>query len=162
MAFAANNAIAPYLIQFMCIFLAPAIIAASCYMAMGRVVLHVTPLKYRTIKKLWVTPRWMTPVFVGCDIVAFLIQVLGASRVTSTDPSVVKTAFMTMKIGLGVQLACFGLFIVIAVRFHFVSQQFRAQWPDQQWPKFLWAINFAAVLIFVSSFLSDQSMFVGV
>lgn len=140
----------PFLIQYMCIFLAPAIIAASCYMAMGRVILHVTPMKYQTMSKLWVTPRWLTPVFVGCDVIAFIIQMLGASQVTSSKPDTVKTAFMIMKIGLGVQLACFGFFIIVAARFHFVSRTFRPYWPDNEWTKFAWAINVSALLIFVS------------
>ena len=140
----------PFLLQFMFIFLAPAIIAASCYMAMGRVILHVTPPKYQTIKKLWVPPRWMTPIFVGCDVVAFLIQVLGASRVGSDDFKVVKQSYSIMKIGLSVQLACFGFFIIVATRFHFVARTFRQYWPDDKWTKFGWGINVASVLIFVS------------
>lgn len=149
--------VVPFLVQFMCIFLAPAIIAASCYMAMGRVILHVTPMKYRTIAKLWVVPRWMTPIFVGCDVIAFVIQMLGASQVGSSNPNTIKTAFMIMKIGLGVQLACFGLFIVVAARFHFVSRTFRSYWPDSEWTKFAWAINVSAMLIFVSLSLSQCS-----
>ncbi|KAH6689925.1 RTA1 like protein-domain-containing protein [Leptodontidium sp. MPI-SDFR-AT-0119] len=140
----------PYSIQFLCVFLAPAVIAASCYMAMGQVVLHVTPLRLRTFKTLWVTPRWMTPIFVGYDVLAF-VQILGGVQVTSDNPQTVLNAFKIMKVGLAIQLLCFGLFLVIAIRFHFVSRSFRQNWPDSKWTKFLWAVNVSAILIFIRS-----------
>lgn len=76
--------------------------------------------------------------------------VLGGSQITSDNPNTIKNAFMIMKIGVGLQVVCFGLFLIIAVRFHFVARTFRQYWPDERWTKFLWAINVACVLIFVS------------
>lgn len=133
----------------------------------GRVMLHVTPAKYSSVRYLWVTPRWMSmslmnsqyfsanvnsqaPIFVACDVIAFIIQVIGGLRSAISDtPSAKQSAFDIMKIGLAIQLACFGLFLIVSFRFHFIAKHFRESWPDQQWPKFLWALNIAACLVFV-------------
>lgn len=56
-----------------------------------------------------------------------------------------------MKIGLAIQLVCFGLFLLISFRFYFVSRHFRDHWPDQLWIRFLWALNLSACLVFVRS-----------
>lgn len=117
----------------------------------GRVILHVTPSSFRNIKNLWVPPRWMTPIFVTCDIVAFLIQVFGATSATSKDPKVVQRGYNVMKVGLVIQLVCFGFFLVVSLRFHFISKKFESSWPDRQWKKLLMAINIASGLIFVCS-----------
>ncbi|KAI9649427.1 hypothetical protein NHQ30_002003 [Ciborinia camelliae] len=140
-----------YIIQFTLIFLAPALMAASCYMAMGRVILHATPTSSRTIKNLWVPPRWMTPIFVTCDVIAFLIQVFGATSATSKDPKTVQKGYNIMKVGLVIQLLCFGFFLVVSLRFHVVSKRFQNSWPDTQWKKLLMAINIASALIFARS-----------
>ncbi|ESZ96365.1 putative RTM1-like protein [Sclerotinia borealis F-4128] len=140
-----------YIIQFVLFFLAPALMAASCYMAMGRVIVHATPSSSRNIKTLWVLPRWMTPIFVTCDVIAFLIQVFGATSATSKDPKTVNRGYSVMKVGLAIQLACFGFFLVVSLRFHIVSKRFQSSWPDTQWRKLLMAINVASVLIFARS-----------
>jgi hypothetical protein len=36
--------------------------------AQGRIVFHVVPSEARTTRLLWVPPRWLTPIFVVCDI----------------------------------------------------------------------------------------------
>lgn len=99
---------------------------------------------------LWITPRYLTPIFVGCDVIAFLVQVGGSSQISSENRATVELAFTIMKAGLAVQLACFGLFLVVAIRFHFKVRTFRQYWPDENWTTFLWVVNVAAVLIFVS------------
>ncbi|KAH6698508.1 RTA1 like protein-domain-containing protein [Leptodontidium sp. 2 PMI_412] len=141
---------AAFIVQFLTIFLAPALMAASCYMAMGRVVLNVTPKAYCNATSLWVTPRYMTPVFVACDVISFLIQVVGGVSSVSNG-SAKKRGYTIMKIGLAVQLLAFGFFIVISFRFHVFSKKFRDSWPNTTWVQFLWAINIGCCLIFVRS-----------
>ncbi|CZT02522.1 related to RTM1 protein [Rhynchosporium agropyri] len=138
-----------YILQFVMIFIAPAVMAAACYMAMGRVALHAAPKEFQTMKHLWIPPRYMTPLFVTCDIAAFVTQVMGGVDSTDKDIEVAKKGLDTMKIGLIIQLICFGFFLVISIRFHSVSKRFEQFWPDKQWPNFLWAINVAGTLIFV-------------
>jgi RTA1 like protein len=86
-----------------------------------------------------------------CDVVAFLIQVLGGVMATSTTISTVNTGFRVLQIGLAVQIAAFGFFLLISFRFHIISRTFRSSWPDTRWVTLLWAINGASTLIFVRS-----------
>ncbi|KAJ8069123.1 hypothetical protein OCU04_002797 [Sclerotinia nivalis] len=141
-----------YIVQFTLIFLAPALMAASCYMAMGRVVLHATPLSARSVKNLWVPPRWMTPIFVTCDVIAFLIQVFGAISAISKVASTAQRGYSIMKVGLVIQLLYFGFFIIVSLRFYFISQRFQNPRADTRWKKLLMAINTASALIFVRFF----------
>ncbi|PVH72811.1 RTA1-domain-containing protein [Cadophora sp. DSE1049] len=124
-----------YILQFVMIFIAPAVMAAACYMAMGRIALYAAPKEYQTVKHLWIPPRYMTPLFMTCDIGAFVTQVMGGSDSTDSDREKAKQGLEVMKIGLIIQLVCFGFFLVISIRFHS--------------PKFLWAINVAGMLIFI-------------
>jgi len=90
-------------------------------------------------------------VFVLCDVAAFLIQVLGGVLATSTNPSTIQTGFRVLQVGLGVQIAAFGFFLLISFRFHIVSRGFREEWPDTRWTAMLWAINAGSTMIFLRS-----------
>lgn len=58
----------PYVISFLLIVLAPVVIAASIYILFGRIVFYVTPIKKQTASFLWVPPRFLTLIFVSCDL----------------------------------------------------------------------------------------------
>ncbi|PQE12563.1 RTA1 domain protein [Rutstroemia sp. NJR-2017a BBW] len=60
-----------YVIQFTLIFLAPVFMAAACYLVFGRIIYHVVPKEARNTKLLWISPRFVTPTFVLCDIGGF-------------------------------------------------------------------------------------------
>ncbi|TVY84656.1 Protoporphyrin uptake protein [Lachnellula suecica] len=119
-----------YVLQFSLIILAPVLMAGACYVVFGRIVYHVVPTEARTTSLLWISPRWLTPIFVVCDIVALFLQLVGAVIITSIDigdPDAVKKANRgkhIAEIGVAVQLICFGLFSIIAVRFNFTSKRF--------------------------------------
>jgi len=70
---------------------------------------------------------------------------------TSNTASTIKTGFNVLKIGLGVQIAAFGFFLIISFRFHIVSRSFRDEWPDNRWIAMLWAINAGSCMIFLRS-----------
>ncbi|TVY20544.1 Protein RTA1 [Lachnellula arida] len=119
-----------YVLSFALIVLAPVLMAAACYIVFGRIVYHVVPTEARTTRLLWVPARWLTPIFVLCDIVALLLQMIGAIKVTSISPgdadatSKANQGKTIAEIGVAVQLVCFGLFSIIAVRFNFTSKRF--------------------------------------
>jgi hypothetical protein len=98
----------------------------------------------------------LTPIFVTCDIskppfphtpqkhnaltlipVALFIQLTGAVTVASINPtdsdaqSEANKGKIIALIGLGVQISCFGLFSVIAVRFNFASKRFEAAYEGR-------------------------------
>lgn len=92
--------------QTLCILVAPALIAASIYMVLGRLVLVVRAEHYTPIR-----PTWMTKIFVLGDLISFIVQVMGAGMLTNNF-SRGKTIIL---VGLVAQLIFFGLFVGIAV-----------------------------------------------
>jgi hypothetical protein len=57
-----------YVVQFCLIVLAPVLMAAVLYVAFGRIVCQVVPKEARNTRLLWIPPRFVTPIFVICDI----------------------------------------------------------------------------------------------
>lgn len=143
--------------------LAPSFIAASVYQAFGRLVWTVTPLDKINFRTLWVFPRLITPFFVLFDLLAFLIQVWGVLVVSAAytkadndpekvDVDDVKTGSNILKIGLIVQLVCFGFFALIGIKFVITSRNWASPIDRRgkvlgTWRRLSWAINIAATLI---------------
>ncbi len=143
---------------------------------------HVVPKESRTIRTLWIPPRFVTPIFVVCDIFALLIQLFGTVKITSispTDPNLAADAKKGKKIaqiGVAIQLACFGLFSVIAIRFNFTSKKFAAGFEQRlsnieekyctidggekrlkkNWQAILRCVNVASLMILVSETSYDN------
>ncbi|XXG96477.1 hypothetical protein Hte_002760 [Hypoxylon texense] len=167
-----------YAVQFCVIILAPVLMAGVTYVVFGRIVVHVVPAQQRTTRLLWVPPRWITPIFVACDVVALVVQLIGAIMVSSTqatDTNAAKKLNTGKNIalaGLAIQIAAFGLFTIVAARFHFTSRQFAAGLQaryegagsgsttsvkgsprklNPNWRRLLFAINLSCVLILVRS-----------
>ncbi|KAI4859576.1 RTA1-domain-containing protein [Hypoxylon rubiginosum] len=167
-----------YAVQFCVIILAPVLMAAAIYVVFGRIVVHVVPAQQRTMRLLWVPPRWITPIFVACDVVALVVQLIGAVMVSSTqatDKNAAKklnTGKNMALAGLAIQIAAFGLFTIVAARFHFTSRQFvtnlQSRYEDAgsggtvsvkgsprkinpNWRRLLYAINISCVLVLIRS-----------
>lgn len=123
--------------------------AGVIYVVFARIIFHVVPADSRTAKLLWVPgkyiyriiksssgpnllrpARWITPIFVTFDILALFLQATGAAMVAGvqgTDTSAkdqMNRGKTLAQSGIGIQLAAFGLFSIIAARFHFTSKQF--------------------------------------
>ncbi|KAG0649848.1 rta1 [Hyphodiscus hymeniophilus] len=122
-----------YVVQYCLIVLAPVFMAAVCYVLFGRIVFHVVPREARTTKLLWIPPRFVTPLFVASDILALLLQLVGAVKVTTVDPTDADAKSKASKgkkiaqIGVALQLAFFGLFTIMAFRFNFISKRFDSE-----------------------------------
>lgn len=153
--------------------LAPVVMAAACYICFvsilrksylsklielqGRVVFHVVPKPARTLKLLWVSPRWLTPLFVGGDAgkcwhvhimteddesfaVALVLQLIGVILVTTGDQAAVNAKTRAdrgkrfAQSGIALQVLFFGLFSVIAVRFNFTSKRFASDFEQRIQP----------------------------
>lgn len=122
--------------------------------------------------------RWVTPIFVAFDIAALLLQLVGAVMIAGssiTDPNyldkVHKGKWIALA-GVSVQILAFGLFSIIAVRFHIVAKRFKADLerrlqsiPGEKyvtvegiegrklrpnWEMLLYAVNISCALIMVS------------
>ncbi|KAJ5693607.1 hypothetical protein N7536_004019 [Penicillium majusculum] len=64
-----------YVIQTILILLAPPLYAASIYMVLGRLILHLRAESYSLVPL-----KWMTSIFVTGDVIAFLMQAAGMSH----------------------------------------------------------------------------------
>lgn len=140
---------------------APSFMAAACYMTFGRIMWYVTPSDRRSFRSLWLPARWVAPLFVLFDMGAFVIQFLGVAAAASayTHPRAggpqqtkVASAVRVLKLGLIVQLLCFGVFALIGSRFMFISRAWTPVSIDPQprWRRLAWSVNASATLITVS------------
>lgn len=75
--------------------------------------------------------RWVTPIFVAFDIAALLLQLVGAVMIAGTSitdsnylDKVHRGKYIALA-GVSVQILAFGLFSIIAVRFHIVARRFK-------------------------------------
>ncbi|KAJ5805225.1 ZIP metal ion transporter, partial [Penicillium riverlandense] len=164
-----------YVVQFALIILAPVLIAACCYIVFGRILFLVVPSESRTLRLCWVPPRFITPIFVGFDILALLLQLVGAVMIASVSPTDthaahrLNTGKRVAQVGVVIQLVAFGLFSVAAVRFNFTSKRFNkslgeryesvgekeylidGRTRDKHWPALLRVVNFTSFLILIRS-----------
>lgn len=162
-----------YVLQFALIILAPVLMAACCYVLFSRILFLVVPHEARTFKLCWVPPRFITPLFVGFDVVALLLQLIGAvmlSSVSSGETSAsekLNRGKYFAQAGVIIQLIAFGLFSVAAVRFNFTSKRFLKSISERyesageklyiidgivkkkHWPALLRTVNFTTLLILV-------------
>ncbi|TGO80691.1 hypothetical protein BELL_0002g00130 [Botrytis elliptica] len=122
-----------YVAQTALIVLSPVLMAAACYIIFGRIIYHVVPKEARTTKLLWIPPRFITLIFVVCDILALLLQLIGVVRIISIDITSADAQSKLSKgknialAGLAIQMACFGLFSIIAIRFNLTSRRFTSE-----------------------------------
>ena len=95
-----------------------------------------------------VRPKWLTKIFLGGDILCFLVQALGASSMAKTDAS--KATKDRGKIiilaGLILQLFVFGFFLVVAAIFHARARKAK-EISRFQWQKYMLMLYAASGLI---------------
>lgn len=173
-----------YVLQFALIILAPVLMAACCYVIFSRILFLVVPRQMRTFKLCWVPPRFLTLIFVGFDVVALILQLVGALMISSVEPGdtsgqdKLDRGKTIATIGVVIQLVAFGFFAIAAVRFNFTSKKFKKSLEERfevvgekqyaidgivkhkHWPALLRVVNLSTVLILVSN-LSHKDLILG-
>ncbi|KAL2698061.1 hypothetical protein AAEP93_010771 [Penicillium crustosum] len=99
----------PYIMQTLCLLLAPALLAASIYMLLGRIILVLQAESHSILKK-----KWLTKIFVTGDVMSFLLQGAGGGIQSSGSLDSMKAGERIIIVGLFVQIIFFGFFIVVA------------------------------------------------
>ncbi|KAF5024655.1 hypothetical protein F66182_3277 [Fusarium sp. NRRL 66182] len=160
----------PYAVQFTLVILAPVLMAGVIYVVFARTVYWVVPPESRTLRFLWVPPRFITLLFVGCDILSLLFQLVAAVFIAGTDPtdsnaeSKLNLGKILGLIGVSIQIAGFGLFTVSAIRFHFTSRQLSDSFVRENqhkhgivknWKTLLWVVNASCLLILIRSIFRE-------
>ena len=126
-----NWTLGPYIVDTILVLVAPALFAATIYMELGRIIELTKGERYSIVRK-----KWLTKIFVGGDVLSFLMQSGGetltsgvccwVTALTRTGGGIMagKTA-SSVKLGqhivvggLIVQIVFFGFFVVVAAVFH--------------------------------------------
>ena len=143
----------PFAASLSLVVLAPVLIAAGCYLLIGRLIQTVLPSStgYRVFG---VHGRKITRIFVASDVLTFLIQCAG-SGVASSVEWVGSTAQVGVYIligGLALQALCFIFFLSIFTRFVVLATKkgLVAEDAPQGWKKVVLAVYVASFMILVS------------
>ncbi|KAJ5638831.1 RTA1-domain-containing protein [Penicillium herquei] len=137
----------PYVIQSTLILIAPAFLAASIYMTLGRIIVMVDAEKLAVIKF-----KWLTAIFVCGDVLSFLMQASGAGlMVSSSSPSLGEDVIVG---GLIVQIIFFGIFTITAIVFQARIAKRptgRSMQLESIWHRHLMALYICSAFILVRS-----------
>ncbi|KXH31132.1 hypothetical protein CSIM01_13443 [Colletotrichum simmondsii] len=140
--------------QALCLLMAPALFAASIYMVLGRLIIHLRSESLSPIK-----PSQLTKIFPIGDILSFIIQIMGAGMLASS--STMNTGKTAMLLGLIVQLIFFGLFVLSSAVFHsrvskhmlpnLIEEEANTGWRRwfNDWRGVMSVLYIASVMIFV-------------
>lgn len=120
------------------------LLAATVYMTLGRLARNLDAADYCLIR-----PTWISKIYILIDIASFGCQMAGSAAQASGAEGA-KKGISIVKIGLGIQLAAFGLFLLMAAVLHIrlnhtptcVSGR-----PRLHWRKHLWALYAVSILI---------------
>ncbi|KAL8902874.1 MAG: hypothetical protein Q9171_007578, partial [Xanthocarpia ochracea] len=148
-----------YSISQLLIMLGPSVLAAGLYQAFGRLLYYTVPPSHRTFRTLFMPARFIAPVFVVLDVVAFFIQLIGLGIAlqsinkdeedkTQEDKDAQKRGVDILRVGLIVQLLVFGVFAVLCMRIVLISKRWQFAWPDAgKWRDLGWIVATGSFLI---------------
>lgn len=160
------NSSSLFIIQTVLLLVTPAVYAAACYQAFGRIVLWVVPPQFQTAKHLWLPSRYITPLFVGCDVFAFFVQVVGGSMLAgANDSAKLTTGKNIILLGIAIQMITFGFFVLASIRFSFFLRTTLREVPlpaERNWRLFLRVINIASVIILFRTVARFAEFVIGV
>lgn len=145
-----NWEMGPYILQTIMILVAAALYAASIYMVLKRIVVATNGERHSIIPV-----KWLTKLFVISDVISIFMQLAGGALLAMADlPADFHTGEMVIVGGLFVQLAGFGLFLVVSAIFH--RRMIRApteasQSPNMPWQQYMSVLYAGSVLILVRS-----------
>lgn len=105
--------LSPYIMQSLLILVAPAFLAASIYMVLGRIIRLLESSHHSVI-----APKWLTKIFVIGDVLSFLVQGSGAGLMAKGDLDSFNLGSNIVIAGLVIQIVIFGFFIVVALVFN--------------------------------------------
>lgn len=137
--------------QSLLLLVAPALFAASIYIILGRIILLTDGEKHSLIRQ-----KWLTKIFVAGDVLSFLVQSGGGGIQASGSESGMKTGEKLIIIGLFIQLAFFGFFVIVAALFHMRLQKYgpastTVSLSALPWKRHLIALYVSSGLILVRS-----------
>ncbi|KAJ6478275.1 RTA-like protein [Mycena sanguinolenta] len=97
------------------ILLSPCLFLAVDYMILGRLAALFGPKVSKEC--MFIAPTRVATIFVWSDVATFLIQAIGGAMSTSTKINTINLGNKIVLVGLGLQLASFGLFTTLMIVF---------------------------------------------
>lgn len=104
----------PYMVQVLCILIAPTLFCASIYMVLGRLVRILN-----AEDKFFIPLRWCTKLFVAGDIISFCLQGAGGGLMGTKKLSTIHMGEKVVIGGVFFQVIVFGIFLFATARLHF-------------------------------------------
>ncbi|KAG7417550.1 Protein RTM1 [Fusarium oxysporum f. sp. rapae] len=143
----------PYVVQSVLLLIAPALMAASIYMILSRVILLTEGEVLAVIRR-----RWLTKIFVVGDILSIELQSAGGSMMSGANEgnNLMKIGEYVIIGGLFFQLAIFGVFIVVVSVFH--RRMNRSPTNKSLEPSIRWR-HYLTTLYVTSGFIWARSLF---
>ncbi|PVI08522.1 RTA1 like protein [Periconia macrospinosa] len=148
-----QTAISPYVVQTLLILLAPALMAASIYMILSRIIEVTDAEKYALVRR-----KWLTTIFVSGDVLSIITQGFGGTLLTNTKGTPKELADRTklgknvILVGLFIQIVFFGFFILVSALFQLRGREHFTKLPTRlTWRKHMYTLYFVSFLILVRS-----------
>ncbi|KAK4228681.1 RTA1 like protein-domain-containing protein [Podospora fimiseda] len=145
-----NYTFIPYLLQTLLILLGPALLAASIYMVLGRLIRLLDAHQYALIRV-----TWTTKVFVLGDVLSFITQGAGGGILANADTkSANDLGRNIILVGLAIQVIFFGFFILTTIIFHYRIHKNptpRSYSVTGSWRYLILVLYAASVLVMVRS-----------
>ncbi|KAL8790230.1 MAG: hypothetical protein Q9195_006453 [Heterodermia aff. obscurata] len=142
-----NWTLGPFIVNTILVLVAPALFAASIYMLLGRIILLTGGEPYSVVRR-----RWLTKVFVGGDVLSFLMQSSGGGIMAGKTKKAIDLGQNIVVGGLVVQILFFGFFLVVAAIFHLrIHRSPTAESRDVPWKRHINILYAASILILIRS-----------
>ncbi|KAI8240706.1 hypothetical protein K4K57_012384 [Colletotrichum sp. SAR 10_99] len=139
-----------YTVQSLTLLLGPALLAASIYIVLGRLIRFLEAEHLALIRT-----KWLTKIFVLGDIISFVTQGAGGAILSRAKSlSDVDLGENIIIAGLAVQITFFGVFIIVICLFHYRINGSPTKPCDSvtlHWRPFIWILYGASFLIMVRS-----------
>ncbi|KAH7210049.1 RTA1 like protein-domain-containing protein [Fusarium oxysporum] len=140
----------PYIMQSILLLLGPALLAASIYMILGRLIVLLDAGHLSLIRT-----KWLTKVFVIGDVLSFLAQSGGGGMLASAkNKDSIKMGENMIVGGLLIQILFFGFFMVVTVVFHMRIRSrptSRSLVLNTPWEKLIFILYASSLFILVRS-----------
>lgn len=147
------TAVTPYTVQTLLILLAPALMAASIYMVLSRIIELTGAEGYALVRR-----RWLTTIFVSGDVLSIITQAFGGVLLTNNKGTPKERADRSklgknvVLVGLFIQIVFFGFFILVAALFQFrAKQHLKRQAAIVSWKKHMYVLYVVSFFILVRS-----------
>lgn len=129
------------------ILVAPALLAASIYMSLGRII-RLIQAEHHSIVRI----GWLTKIFILGDVASFVTQAMGAVVLSQHEEDSLSKGSNIVIIGPAIQIVFFGLFLVTAIVFHVRTNRHptdRSRHPDIPWRRHVWVLYAASAIILI-------------